>query len=142
MVQVSATAATGYQFSGFTGALGGTPNPQSLTMNGPASVAATFSVLTGPLTITTASPLPGGTVGTPYLQTLTAAGGTPPYNWSITGDSVPGLTLTPTGVLSGTPTTPTPTGTDHYTIIHHYGTGDRQRVSDSATKWGNVGQVL
>lgn len=53
-------------------------------------------------TITTAS-LPSGVVGTPYSQTLTADG-TSPITWSIAGGSLPsGLTLSSTGVISGTP---------------------------------------
>jgi hypothetical protein len=57
----------------------------------------------GALTITTTSPLPGGTVGVPYSQLLQATGGTPPYTWTATG--VPaGLTLSSNGTLSGTPT--------------------------------------
>lgn len=57
----------------------------------------------GVLTITTASPLPGGTVSATYAQVLTATGGTPPYTWTATG--VPaGLTLSSGGTLSGTPT--------------------------------------
>jgi hypothetical protein len=36
-----------------------------------------------PLVISTASPLPSGTVGTAYSQTFAATGGTPPYRWSV-----------------------------------------------------------
>jgi hypothetical protein len=56
-----------------------------------------------PLTVTTIS-LPTAAAGTPYPQTtLTATGGTPPYTWSA--PNLPdGLTLSDTGVLSGTPT--------------------------------------
>jgi hypothetical protein len=59
----------------------------------------------GPLTITSAA-LPSGVTGSPYSQTLTAAGGAPPYSWSVVSGSLPpGLTLEiPTGVLAGTPT--------------------------------------
>ena len=59
------------------------------------------------LTITCASPLPVGGVGTPYSFTLTAAGGTPPYAWEMVGGSLPpGLSLNPvTGLITGTPTT-------------------------------------
>lgn len=56
------------------------------------------------LTVTTAS-LPVGTQGVPYLTTLAAANGTPAYTWSISAGSLPqGLTLSPAGVISGTPT--------------------------------------
>ncbi|MGA2576554.1 MAG: ice-binding family protein [Bryobacteraceae bacterium] len=48
-----------------------------------------------------------GQVGVPYLSSLVAAGGTPPYTYSISAGSLPpGVTLNPTtGVISGTPTT-------------------------------------
>jgi hypothetical protein len=42
VVSVSATANSGYQFSGFSGALSGTTTPQNLTMNAPKSVTANF----------------------------------------------------------------------------------------------------
>src|SRR2546423_13329625 len=55
--------------------------------------------------ITTTSPLPGGTVGVPYSQTLIATGGTTPYTWSRSSGNLPaGLTLSDAGVISGTPT--------------------------------------
>ena len=59
-----------------------------------------------PPTITTTS-LPDGTVGTTYGQTLAAVDGTPPYAWSVSeGAPPPGLTLFPTGELTGHPTSP------------------------------------
>jgi hypothetical protein len=58
--------------------------------------------------------LPTGFVGVPYSQTLTASGGTAPYVFSVAAGTLPaGLTLTPGGVLSGTPTAP---GTSPVTI--------------------------
>jgi hypothetical protein len=64
-----------------------------------------FIDLTGPPTITTASPLPGGIVGAPYSQTFAASGGTSPFSWSLSAGSLPaGLTISSAGVLSGTPT--------------------------------------
>jgi hypothetical protein len=48
--------------------------------------------------------IPDGTVGTPYSATLTATNGTSP-SFAITAGTLPaGLTLSPAGVLSGTPT--------------------------------------
>lgn len=66
----------------------------------------TITLATAALSITTASPLPGGTVGTSYSQTLTATGGIAPYTWSVTGGSLPGgISLgSSTGTLAGTPT--------------------------------------
>jgi hypothetical protein len=49
--------------------------------------------------------IPAGTVGAAYSQTLTATGGVAPYTFSVvSGTLAPGLTLTPGGVLAGTPT--------------------------------------
>ena len=57
-----------------------------------------------PLAITTTS-LPNGTVGQAYSTQLSATGGTSPYSWSISSGSLPvGLSLSPAGVISGTPT--------------------------------------
>jgi WD40 repeat protein len=79
---------------------------------------ATLTVQSAPapaLTITTSSPLAGGTVGTAYSATLAASGGTPSYTWSITAGSLPaGLTLQAiTGVIEGVPTT---VGTYNFTV--------------------------
>jgi hypothetical protein len=50
--------------------------------------------------------LPNGLVGGPYLQTLSATSGTGSYTWSVISGSLPnGLSLAPSGVISGTPTT-------------------------------------
>jgi hypothetical protein len=58
------------------------------------------------LTISTTSPLPAGTAGAAYNQTLAASGGTAPYTWTVAaGSSLPaGLALSSAGVISGTPT--------------------------------------
>ena len=51
-------------------------------------------------------PLPPAVAGAAYSQSLSASGGTPPYNWSILGSVAPGLQLVAGGTLSGTPLTP------------------------------------
>ena len=60
-----------------------------------------------PLMITNTS-LPNGTIGVAYSVQLGASGGQSPYNWSLVSGSAnppPGLTLYPSGIISGTPTT-------------------------------------
>ncbi len=69
-----------------------------------ATLTATIVINPVPLAITSTSPLTNGTLNTPYIATFTATGGTAPYNWSVASGNLPsGLTLTSTGVLSGTP---------------------------------------
>ncbi len=48
--------------------------------------------------------LPEGREGESYFEELTATGGVAPYEFSVTGTRPPGLTLSPNGILSGTPT--------------------------------------
>ncbi len=65
----------------------------------------TLVVVTTAPSMTTAS-LTNGTLGAAYSQTLTAAGGTSPYSWSLASGALPGgLTLNSAGVISGTPAT-------------------------------------
>jgi hypothetical protein len=57
--------------------------------------------------VITLAPLatPNGTVGVAYSQPITASGGAPPHTFAVTtGALPPGLTLTPAGLISGTPT--------------------------------------
>lgn len=64
--------------------------------------------------ITIGGTLGGGTVGSPYSQSLTASGGTSPYSFSVAGGAVPGgLSLSNDGVLAGTPGAP---GTFTFTV--------------------------
>jgi hypothetical protein len=55
----------------------------------------------------TAPPLPAGVVGTPYVLSLIASGGTSSYCFSVSAGALPaGFTLNPaSGQISGTPTT-------------------------------------
>ena len=70
-----------------------------------ATAALTITVLAEKLRATTNS-LPNGSVGSPYDATLTAAGGTAPYAWTLTGGALPaGLALnSASGEITGTPT--------------------------------------
>jgi hypothetical protein len=45
-------------------------------------------------------------VNVPYAYTLTAVGGSGNYQWADNGGLPPGLTVTPSGFISGTPTSP------------------------------------
>jgi hypothetical protein len=64
-----------------------------------------------PVVIDTAS-LPDAVVGMPYSQQLAASGGTAPYTWALSGGTAlpAGLSLSPSGLISGTPTSPTTPG--------------------------------
>lgn len=70
------------------------------------------------LAITTTSPLPDGAEGTPYSEQFSASGGTSPYAWSVaSGSTLPaGLTLSATGLLSGTPTAAVSSATFDVTV--------------------------
>ena len=67
-----------------------------------------FTYVTPPLvqlTLPAAGALPSGSRGSAYGPvTFAATGGTNPHSFSVTGSLPPGLTLSPAGVLSGTPT--------------------------------------
>jgi len=58
-----------------------------------------------PASAITISPgaLTGLKVGVPYSQQLSASGGDGNYTYAVTAGSIPGLTLSPSGLLSGTP---------------------------------------
>jgi hypothetical protein len=90
-----------------TDSAGGTITKQlSLTISPPGVL---------PLTITSLSPLPAGTVGTAYSIPLAASGGTPSLSWSIVSGALPdGVMInSTTGQLTGIPTTQ---GTSTFTI--------------------------
>jgi hypothetical protein len=67
------------------------------------SAAVSINVNNPHLGITTAT-LPSGQVQVSYSATLKAAGGTPPYTWSVLSGQLPtGLILSSSGTISGTP---------------------------------------
>ena len=57
-----------------------------------------------------------GFVGVPYSQQLIANSGGAAPTWAITSGSVAGITLSPSGLLSGTPTAATPAGGTNLTF--------------------------
>ena len=76
---------------------------QSQKASGAVTVAGSNPGPPSALTIRT-SALPPAAVGSSYAAGLSAAGGTPPYSWSVAGGALPaGIQLDPTsGTLSGT----------------------------------------
>jgi Putative Ig domain/Transmembrane protein 131-like N-terminal/Abnormal spindle-like microcephaly-assoc'd, ASPM-SPD-2-Hydin len=77
------------------------------------------------LAISSLAALPTGTQGRAYSATLEATSGSPPYTWSVVnGSALPsGLTLSSSGVLSGTISSSVQTGTYTFSI----------QVTDSAS---------
>jgi hypothetical protein len=70
------------------------------------TVTLTVDAPTSPLQVTN-SQLPDGTVAAAYSSTLTASGGAAPYVWKLSTGALPaGLTLSPAGTVTGTPTVP------------------------------------
>ncbi|MBS1792145.1 MAG: hypothetical protein JST85_30845 [Acidobacteria bacterium] len=65
-----------------------------------------FTITSCPAITVNPSALANGFVGSSYSQTLTATGGSAPYNYFVSAGTLPnGLMLSTGGVLSGTPTT-------------------------------------
>jgi Putative Ig domain len=107
----------GLTLAAATGVISGTPetveNAEAITVQVTDSAtprqssSQSLSVTISPATLHVATTsLPSGQIGIPYSSTLTASGGTPPYQWSVSRALPPGLTLAAaTGVISGTPTT-------------------------------------
>ncbi len=126
---VAATGGTGtYSFSA-AGAPTGLSLGGSGSLTGTAKTSGTFTLsitvtsgalsLTGSVGLTIAKPpalaisgvsLPAGTVAVPYSQSLSGTGGIPPYTWVLNSGSLPqGLSMSASGIISGTPATPATT---------------------------------
>lgn len=115
---LSGSLPAGLSFNATTGVISGTPTAPGtssfvLQLTDSSDVPYTVTaakqiVVTAPgtaLLVVGGNP-PSGTVGTPYMTSLTAAGGTGPYTWTVAAGSLPaGLTLSPAGTITGTPTT-------------------------------------
>ena len=73
--------------------------------NGQSATQATSITVSAGVSATFPAP-PAADVGGAYSDTLTAAGGTTPYTWSVNAGTLPpGLSLSSAGVLAGTPAT-------------------------------------
>ncbi len=95
------------------GVLSGSPGPVSFLVKAADNAnAANYGIKQLTLTLTTLSittgQLPYGNVGSFYSQTLTATDNSGPVTWTLSAGQFtpPGVTLSPAGVLSGTPTAP------------------------------------
>ena len=116
---------SGLSLAKSTGVISGTPSGASpafsvtVTDASKEKVTKEFTItVTGlqPPIIATQPTLPDGAVGSAYDQTLAATAGQAPYTWTLeTGSSLPaGLSLSPAGQLSGTPTA---ADTTSFTIV-------------------------
>jgi hypothetical protein len=87
------------------------PTPSTAPFYGPDRMFTTSA--SGQVVITTATLTPA-IIGRSYTATLAGTGGTTPYHWSLSGGTLPaGLTLQPTGAITGTPTV---RGTSTFTV--------------------------
>jgi type VI secretion system secreted protein VgrG len=102
----------------------------AVTMSGGNTVGGCNAAVGCPVIGVTPSTLPNGTVGLAYSQQLGGTGGTAPYAFGVSSGTLPaGLTLTPAGLLAGTPTT---AGTSTFTL----------RAIDSAACFGTRGYTV
>jgi uncharacterized protein YjdB len=110
--QESSGLPPGISLASATGVVAGTPSAAGTFSFVVAVTDAAAQVATATLSIAVAPPpalsiatvtLPDGTAGIAYSATLAASGGVPPYAWSIPAGLPPGLSVTPAGVISGTP---------------------------------------
>lgn len=78
-----------------------------------ASAAFTLPIQPAPLVVTTTT-LPSAHLNTAYATSLQVTGGTQPYTFTLPSGALPlGLTLSPSGTISGTPTS---AGTSTFTV--------------------------
>ncbi len=88
-------------FCGWTGDSTTTDSVLTLSMQHPYVLTANFG---SSATITSANARPAGIMGATYADTLRIAGGSGSVTWSVTAGALPvGLSLSPSGVISGFP---------------------------------------
>lgn len=112
----SGSLPAGLTLSPTSGTISGTPTvtgPSTFTIQvtgaGPPGQAGLSASRTFTLNVVrgfsaTTSSLATAKVGQPYTAQLTATGGVTPYVWTLQGTLPPGLTLSPGGTITGTPT--------------------------------------
>ncbi len=91
-------------------ATGGTPATVTATSVADATKSASLQIAVNPAPSVTTTSVPAATAGVAYSATLTSAGGTSPFTWSVASGSLPsGLSLgssaTNSVTISGTPMT-------------------------------------
>jgi Putative Ig domain len=97
------------------------------------------AVVACPLSVTTTG-LPSATLGSRYrVPVLAVGGGTPPYAWSVSDRWLPpGLSLSPAGVISGSPVL---AGTFNFTVRAADSTGATATASLAITVGGCVTRI-
>lgn len=104
-VTVVATANPDYVFLNWTEGGAEVSTLASYTFTASASRTLVANFATCPTITLEPATLPDSAPGATYDQTVTASGGTAPYTYAVTSGALPdGLTLSPGGALSGTPT--------------------------------------
>jgi hypothetical protein len=107
-LSITYTAPTSNPFANNPG-LNGIGLTASSVADSAKSAGVSLKIVPSPLTMSSGS-LPNGAVNAPYSETLQSSGGTPPITWSsssLAGSMLPpGLALSSSGTISGTPTIP------------------------------------
>ncbi len=136
---ISGSLPPGLTLDPLTGIISGMPTASgtfSFSVSLTDSTVPTPTVATRSLSITIATPLVIGTatladgiIGAAYNQTLTATGGSGSFTWSLSSGSLPaGLTLSASGLISGTPIT---AGTSSF-VLQVQDTGTPQQTKTEA----------